>query len=110
MKSLKKDYGKEYIYKGVYIYQITKKDYCVFNENGVIVDESTLKAAKEKIDAAILNELTEIAKKNSYTIERRGDLETRRSDEEDFQEIAIWDLKDMLIAAYELGLNSKIEK
>lgn len=62
-----------------------------------------------KTSKKIISALTEIAKKNSPTIERRGDLEIRRNDEEDFQEIAIWDLKNMLIAAYELGLNSKKE-
>ena len=55
MESVKKDYSsKEYVYKGIYIYQITKKDYCVFDENGVVIDELTLKAAKAKIDAALL--------------------------------------------------------
>lgn len=54
MKSVKKDWNcKEYIYKGVYIYQITTKDYCVFDENGVVIDELTLKAAKAKIDKAL---------------------------------------------------------
>ena len=41
----------EYGYKGQYIYKITRRDYCVYGEDGmVIIDEMTLKAAKAKID------------------------------------------------------------
>lgn len=44
-------YGAEYSYKGQYIYKITRRDYCVYGEDGmVIIDELTLKAAKAKID------------------------------------------------------------
>lgn len=44
-------YGAEYSYKGQYIYKITRCDYCVYGEDGmVIIDELTLKAAKAKID------------------------------------------------------------
>lgn len=34
-------------------------------------------------------QLIEIAKKNSYSIETRGDLETRNSDSEDFIEMSV---------------------
>jgi len=49
---MKKDFtfAKEYNYKGVYIYQITKKDYAVYDENGLVFSALTLKAAKENID------------------------------------------------------------
>lgn len=40
----------EYNYKGYYIYKITRRDYCVFDENGCIIDALTLKAAKAEID------------------------------------------------------------
>lgn len=51
MKSIKKDINcKQYIYKGVFIYKVTDKDYCVFDKSGVIMDELTLKSVKEKID------------------------------------------------------------
>lgn len=48
-------------------------------------------------------QLIEIAKKNSYSIEERGDLETRNSDSEDFIEMSVWSIKAMLEEAYELG-------
>lgn len=42
---------KTYNYKGYTIHQITKKDYCVYTEeNGLIIDSLTLKAAKAEID------------------------------------------------------------
>ena len=48
-------------------------------------------------------QLIEIAKKNSYSIETRGDLETRNRDSEDFIEMSVWSIKAMLEEAYELG-------
>lgn len=48
-------------------------------------------------------QLIEIAKRNSYSIEERGDLETRNSDSEDFIEMSVWSIKAMLEEAYELG-------
>ena len=48
-------------------------------------------------------QLIEIAKKNSYSIETRGDLETRNGDSEDFIEMSVWSIKAMLEEAYELG-------
>ena len=55
MKSIKKDIctSCEHIYKGVYIYRITKKDYCVWDESGMIIHAQTLKAAKAEIDKVI---------------------------------------------------------
>ena len=47
--------------------------------------------------------LTEIAIKNICPVERRGSLETRWIDEEDFLDIAVWELREALLAAYELG-------
>ena len=41
--------------------------------------------------------------RNSYSIEERGDLETRNSDSEDFIEMSVWSIKAMLEEAYELG-------
>lgn len=48
-------------------------------------------------------QLVEIAKKNSYSIETRGDLESRDNDEEDFIELSVWSIQAMLEEAYELG-------
>ena len=47
--------------------------------------------------------LLEIAKKHSCGIEERGDLEKRNNDSEDFLEVPVWSLKEMLKEAYELG-------
>ena len=47
--------------------------------------------------------LLEIAKKHSCAIEERGDLEKRNNDSEDFLEVSVWSLKEMLKEAYELG-------
>ena len=48
-------------------------------------------------------QLIEIAKKNSYSIEERGDLKTRNSDSADFIEMSVWSIQAMLEEAYELG-------
>lgn len=52
-------------------------------------------------------QLLEIAKKNSYAVENRGDLEKRNNDSEDFLDISVWSLKEMLREAYGLGKQSK---
>ena len=44
---------KRYDYKGVIIYKVTAKDYCVWNESGIVIHEQTLKAAKAEIDKNI---------------------------------------------------------
>ena len=45
----------------------------------------------------------EIAKKNLYAVEERGDLETRNWDGADFFEVSVWGLKKALEEAYLLG-------
>lgn len=62
---------------------------------------------KTELTKKELKAITEIAIKNLFAIEERGDLETRNNDEEDFLGVAIWSLKDALIEAYKLGKNSK---
>lgn len=49
------------------------------------------------------NKLLEIAKDRIYAIENRGDLEPRNNDSEDFIDVSVESIKDILIAAYELG-------
>jgi len=64
--------------------------------------QSFLEATKrinDRRDQALL----EIAKKHSCAIEERGDLEKRNNDSEDFLELSVWSLKEMLKEAYELG-------
>ena len=51
----------------------------------------------------LLQELTKIAEKHHWIIRGRGDLESRNSDSEDFFETSVWNLKDALLEAYELG-------
>lgn len=51
----------------------------------------------------LLQELTKIAEKNIYTLRGRGDLESRNIDWQDFFNAAVWELKDALQEAYELG-------
>lgn len=51
----------------------------------------------------LLQELTKIAEKNIYKLRGRGDLESRNVDWQDFFSAAVWELKDALAEAYELG-------
>ena len=41
------------------------------------------------------------------SVEQRGDLETRMRDDDDFFEVAVWEIKAALTAAYEAGRKSK---
>lgn len=50
-------------------------------------------------------QLLNIAKELSYTVEMRGDLDSRMNDEEDFIDISVWTLQEMLERAYQLGLS-----
>lgn len=51
----------------------------------------------------LMNELTFIAQR----IARVDSLESRMSDSKDFYSVSVWEIKDMLLEAYELGLNHK---
>ena len=52
-------------------------------------------------------ELTRIANENFETLEKRKDLERHYSDALDFHDVAVWELKAALLAAYELGKNCR---
>lgn len=56
---------------------------------------------------AELNELVRIARREIVPMEHRTDLETHRTDDEDFLDIAVWELKAAMTAAFELGKASK---
>lgn len=58
----------------------------------------------KKIGKKLEKQFAEIAFRNTCSIEDRGDLEVHNSDDEDFFEVSIWSLKDILMEAYELGL------
>lgn len=62
------------------------------------------KKRQAKIDALLL----EIAKKHSMAIHDRGDLEKRNTDSEDFLDMSVWTLKDMLRDAYRAGTKNNI--
>lgn len=51
--------------------------------------------------------ISEIARRNFVAIENRGDLETRRNDEEDFVDVAVWELRKALMEAYKAGKGEK---
>lgn len=51
--------------------------------------------------------LTRIANENFVGLKDRQDLERQYSDELDFHDVAVWEIKQALLAAYELGKNSK---
>ena len=50
-----------------------------------------------------LKKLVKIAQENIPALEGRADLEAQQSDSLDFYDVAVWCLKDALVAAYELG-------
>ena len=54
---------------------------------------------KEKLE----KELIRIAREKVVSMEDREDLECHKNGEEDFFEIAIFELKNVMLAAYELG-------
>ena len=56
-----------------------------------------------KITEQEKNELNKIATKINYTLRERGNLETQNNDDKDFVNIAVWELKEMLEEAYNLG-------
>ncbi len=62
--------------------------------------------------AVIINKTTEkellkIAKRYSASVEQRGDLKARNNDSEDFLDISVWGLEQMLQQAYKLGREAK---
>ena len=58
---------------------------------------------KQEISKKTMKALEKIAMEKSSVLEERGGIERRWSDEQDFPEIAIWSIEEMLIAAYNLG-------
>lgn len=62
---------------------------------------------EKKISAKATKALLKIAVENCVTVGDRGDLNRRYSDSEDFLDIAVWELQDMLEKAYLLGKEGK---
>lgn len=69
---------------------------------------SELIKKEKKRQAKIDKLLLEIAMKHSMEIHYRGDLETRFIDAEDFLDMSVWTLKDMLRDAYWAGTKNNI--
>ena len=59
-----------------------------------------------KMTKTLKKTLWQIAK-TSYVLEDRGDLEQHWSDEEDFVDIAVWEIERLMAEAYEAGRRSK---
>lgn len=55
------------------------------------------------IDSETLQKLEQIAMNACYTLEKRGGIDTRNNDDEDFPEIGINAIQQMLEKAYLLG-------
>ena len=53
------------------------------------------------------SELLRVARETILAMENRTDLERHFSDEEDFLDVAVWELKAALTAAFELGKASR---
>jgi hypothetical protein len=51
--------------------------------------------------------LEQIAMDADFALEQRGGLDTRRNDTEDFIELSVWGIREMLRKAYELGKAEK---
>lgn len=51
--------------------------------------------------------LIKIAQESFVALETRTDLETQNSNENDFMNVAVWEIKEALIKAYELGKGAK---
>ena len=74
---------------------------CYRNEDYTIVE--VVPDEPDTVTDAELLELVKIARKNIPSLNGREDLEAQHMDEKDFLDVAVWCLKDALIAAYELG-------
>ena len=57
----------------------------------------------------IIEQLDQIAMQASYAIEARGNLETTGNDGEDFIEVPVWALREMLWKAYERGVADTLD-
>ena len=51
-----------------------------------------------------MEQLEQIAMDADFTLEKRGGIDVRDNDSEDFPEISVWAIQRMLDEAYQLGL------
>lgn len=66
--------------------------------------------SEHNLSSTELEQLVTIAKKNISSLQSRPDLEPRHCDGEDFFDVAVWCLKDALVAAYMLGREHEKER
>lgn len=59
------------------------------------------------ISKATEKKLLQIAKQYSASVKQRGDLKERNNDADDFIDISVWGLEQMLQKAYALGREEK---
>lgn len=62
-----------------------------------------LEQHKDMITKAEEKKIEKMAIKECWMIEERGGLDTRNNDHDDFIDMAVWTIKDLMIKAYELG-------
>ena len=66
-------------------------------------EDSKVKGISKKT----LKALEKIALEADYGLELRGGIEGRNNDTEDFPEVSVWGIREMLRKAYELGKAEK---
>ena len=76
-------------------------------QNAIDREKAELRKAHLDTLTGVDKVITRIAINNIIAVENRGDLETRMSDGDDFFEVAVWEIKKALTAAYEAGRKSK---
>ena len=57
----------------------------------------------------IEDRIAELACKTILSLENRGGLDTRKSDEADFFEVSVWEFRDLLRAVYDMGKKDGIK-
>ena len=66
-------------------------------------EDSKVKGISKKT----LRALERIAMEADYSLEMRGGIDGRSNDTEDFPEVSVWGIREMLRKAYELGKAEK---
>ena len=88
------------------VYGISKAQALANMDSSITKYERELERAEHPLEG-IDKKVYDIAAKHLIAVQERGDLETRRSDSEDFIEVSVWSLKAALEEAYEAGRRAK---
>lgn len=62
-----------------------------------------VKSPKNLINPKIMKKLERIAMDHSVSVERRGGLEIRDNDDDDYVELSVWSIQTIIAEAYILG-------